>query len=126
MKTIFKKPYFPILSIMIAVLFQGCNKSVIISFVDNGVTASQKGTATIQWSAPTINDDGSTLADLSAYRIKYGTSPGIYTSSVDTGNVTQYTVQNLDPGKTYYFTVTALNSTGDESPASNEASKSIQ
>ena len=43
---------------------------------------------------------------------------------VDVGNVTTYTVSNLAPG-TYYFVVTAYDSSNDESSFSNEASKTI-
>jgi hypothetical protein len=39
--------------------------------------------------------------------------------------ITTYVVESLTPN-TYYFTVTALNSTGAESVFSNTASKTIQ
>jgi fibronectin type 3 domain-containing protein len=44
---------------------------------------------------------------------------------VDVGNVTAYAVTNLGVGTTYYFAVTAYNTSGVESSFSNEVSKSI-
>ena len=43
-----------------------------------------------------------------------------YTNRIDAGNVTSATVTNLVPGKTYYFSVVAYSSFGDEAPPSNE------
>jgi len=97
-------------------LSQGCKTVTELAI-------TQKGSVTIEWSSPTQNDDGSALTDLSGYKIRYGTAPGIYTSFVDVGNVNTYTVRNLEVGKTYYFSVSALNSTADESPGSNEEAK---
>jgi hypothetical protein len=49
----------------------------------------------------------------------------VYSSSVNVGNVTTYAVTNLGIGTTYYFAVSAFNSSGIESGFSNEVSKSI-
>jgi hypothetical protein len=38
------------------------------------VTAISNGRATLSWTAPTENTDGTTLANLAGYRIRYGTS----------------------------------------------------
>lgn len=43
-----------------------------------------------------------------------------YTGRIDVGNVTMTTVSNLLPGVTYYFSVVAYSSFGDEAPPSNE------
>jgi hypothetical protein len=56
---------------------------------------------------------------VSGYRIEYGTSPGMYTSSLNVGDVTSYTVPNLVYGVRYYFVVRAYNAFGDSGP-SNE------
>jgi hypothetical protein len=55
------------------------------------------------------------------YRIYYGVEQGEYTSSLDIGNVTQYTLNtlNLPDGVTHYLAVTAQNDAG-ESSFSNE------
>ncbi len=82
------------------------------------------GSATLSWAAPTTNTDGTPLTDLAGYKIYYGTSPGNYTTSIDIGNVTTYTITNLSTG-TYYFTVTAYDSSGIESSYSNQVNKTF-
>lgn len=90
------------------------------------VVAVASGSATLMWTPPTQNTDGSALTNLAGYRIYWGTAAGSYTSSVDIGNpgLTTYVVENLVPG-TYYFAVTARNSAGIESALSDGASKTI-
>jgi hypothetical protein len=88
------------------------------------VTAITTGSATLSWNAPTTNTDGTPLTDLAGYKVHMGTSSGNYATVVDIGNVTTYSVSNLAPG-TYYFVVTAYDSSSNESSFSNEASKTI-
>jgi hypothetical protein len=88
------------------------------------VTAITTGSATLSWNAPTTNTDGTPLTDLVGYKVYMGTSSGNYTTVVNIGNVTTYVVNNLAPG-TYYFVVTAYDSSNIESSFSNEASKTI-
>jgi hypothetical protein len=90
------------------------------------VTAISNGRATLSWTAPTENTDGSTLSNLSGYRIRYGTSAGALTQTIVINNasVTTYVVEDLAPA-TWYFAVTAVNSTGSESAYSNVANKAI-
>ena len=82
------------------------------------------GTASLAWHAPTTNTDGTPLTDLGGFKVHYGRTPGSYTNTVTIGNVTSYSVGNLAPG-TYYFTVTAYDTTGLESSYSNEVSKTV-
>ncbi|MEZ5591507.1 MAG: fibronectin type III domain-containing protein [Gammaproteobacteria bacterium] len=71
--------------------------------------------------------DASPSAVVSGYKVYYGLASRNYTVSVDVGNTLQYTATGLQPGLTYYFTVTAyINSTGQESGFSNEAIKTIE
>ncbi|OFZ21144.1 MAG: hypothetical protein A2X94_05305 [Bdellovibrionales bacterium GWB1_55_8] len=117
------------LAVTLISFLQGCRStevSSLSSMDDVPVPASTQGTATIEWSAPTLNDDESALTDLTGYKIHYGTSPGGYSASLDVGNVNRYTIANLEPGITYYFTVSAINSTNDESPVSNEVNKRVE
>ena len=88
------------------------------------VTAISNGRATLSWTAPTENTDGSTLSNLAGYRIRYGTSAGALTQTIliDNASVTTYVVEDLAPA-TWYFAVTAVNSTGSESAYSNVANK---
>jgi hypothetical protein len=90
------------------------------------VTTVANGRATLSWTAPTENTDGSTLANLAGYRIRYGTSASSLTSTVviDNASVTTFVVEDLSPA-TWYFAVTAVNSQGAESTNSNVANKQI-
>jgi predicted phage tail protein len=62
------------------------------------------------------SSDGVTVG----YVIRYGTSPGNYTQSIDVGNVTSYAINTLTTGVRYYFTVQGYSSNGQYSPRSNE------
>ena len=104
----------------VALLTLSCSRSTTLSGV------SSDGGVTLEWAAPSANNDDSPLTDLAGYKIRYGTEPGVYAVTADAGNVTSYQVQNLERGKTYYFTVTAVNTTGNESAPSNELSKKIE
>ncbi|HHL38973.1 MAG TPA: hypothetical protein ENJ37_00530 [Deltaproteobacteria bacterium] len=81
--------------------------------------------ATLTWSPPVTNTDGSSLTNLEGYMVYYGTRSRDYTAVVDVSNVTTYTVRGLTSGTTYFFTVTAYNSAGRESAYSNELYKVI-
>jgi Fibronectin type III domain len=74
------------------------------------------GSATLDWTPPTENSDGSVLSNLAGYTVYYGTSPTSLTQSVKVTNpgLTAYTVTDLASG-TWYFAVTAYSSTGIES-----------
>lgn len=54
--------------------------------------------------------------------IYYGVASGVYTNRTLIAATTAYTVSNLVAGVTYFFAATALDSLGNESPYSNEAS----
>ena len=84
------------------------------------------GNATVSWSAPTTNTDGSALTDLAGYHIYYGTSATALTRSVNISSTatTSYELQNLASG-TWYFAVTAVTNTGTESAPSAVVSKTV-
>jgi hypothetical protein len=84
------------------------------------------GSATLTWTAPTKNTDGSPIAGLAGYHIYYGTDPNHFTQTIKIigAATTKYVVNGLSSG-TYYFAVSAYNATGQESAKSNIASKSI-
>jgi hypothetical protein len=90
------------------------------------VTQVALGSATLSWTAPTQNIDGSPLTDLAAYKIYYGNSQGLYPNQIDIDNpgITTYVVENLVPD-TYYFVATSINSMGVESEFSNVANKTV-
>jgi hypothetical protein len=90
------------------------------------VVAVATGSATVNWTAPTTNSDGSTLTNLSGYRVVYGKSSTQLDQSVAISNTSlnTYLVGNLTSGL-WYFAVYAVNSSGSESGISNIATKSI-
>jgi hypothetical protein len=84
------------------------------------------GSATLDWTPPTTNSDGSALTNLAGYTVYYGTSPDSLTQSVKVSNpgLTAYTLSNLTSG-TWYFAVTSYSSTGVESTRSGVISTKI-
>ncbi len=84
-------------------------------------TSSGTGSATLSW---TSNSE----ADLAGYKLYVGTAPGRYTyagSPMIIGLMGSYTISGLPMGQTYYFALSAFDSSGNESALSSEVSKSI-
>jgi hypothetical protein len=54
------------------------------------------------------------------YRIYYGTCSGIYTSRVDVGKVSRFTISDLADDQTYYFAITAYDEHGIDGRFSDE------
>jgi fibronectin type 3 domain-containing protein len=81
------------------------------------------GTAALSWTAVAG-------AEVSGYRVYYGRQPGGYQQGVGAGvwagNAAAFNATGLQKGTTYYFAVTAVDTTGRESAYSNEASKLVQ
>ena len=100
--------------------------SVSLAAFSITVVAVANGAATLSWTPPTRNTDGSALKNLAGYRVRWGPAPGNYTNSVTLTNpgLASYVVTNLVSG-THYFVVTAVNSSGVESQFSNVASKTV-
>jgi len=90
------------------------------------VTQVSLGSATLSWTLPTQNEDGSPLTDLAGFKIYYGTNSGSYSTPIriDNPGITTYVVENLTP-TTYYFVSAAFNSSDVESAFSNEAIKVV-
>jgi len=90
------------------------------------VVAVGVGTATVNWTPPTTNTDGSALTDLAGYKVVYGRSATTLDQTVPTINlgITSFTVTALTSGQ-WYFAVRAVNAAGLESDLSNVASKTI-
>ena len=84
-----------------------------------GVTVGAvTGQASLAW-------DPSTTTTVTGYKVYLGTQPGVYTQSIDAGNVTSCTVANLPAGATYYFSVKSYDVSGNVSAYSAEVSKKI-
>lgn len=108
------------------------NKNFEQKSVDNASTSSlipnifPNGKATLSWSP---NKE----VDLAGYKIYYGITPrtdncppGGYPQKVDIGNKTSYTIEKLETGKDYYFSITSYDKSGNESCFSAEVKKIIQ
>ena len=79
------------------------------------IAASAGESVTLAWlPSPSPNAIG--------YKLYYGLSTGSYTTTVDVGNVTSNVVSALATGATYYFSATAYDATGNESPHCTEIS----
>lgn len=87
---------------------------------------SSAGSATLHWTAPTRNTNGSALTDLAGYHIYYGKSPSSMTTNVTVASpgTTSYTITKLASG-TWYFAVNAYTTSGMDSSLSNTGSKSV-
>ena len=83
------------------------------------------GELILMWDPPTSNEDGSPLTDLAGYKLYYGTSSGVYGTNLDIGNDITYKLSNLEDGISYYFAVTAYDTSDNESNFSNEVSKAM-
>ena len=90
------------------------------------VVDSTSGAATLSWLPPTAHEDGTPLADLAGYRIRYGTDPAqLYQSlEIPAAGVSSYIVENLTPG-TWYFVMIAYTASGQESRPTSAVSKTI-
>lgn len=102
------------------------NASSTLGSFSIAVTDISNGYATLSWTAPTENTDGTAIVDLSGYKIRYGTSASELTNTIVISNasVTTYIVDDLSPA-TWYFVVTATTAAGAESGHSNVANKTI-
>lgn len=92
----------------------------------SGGSSTTSGAATLNWTPPTTNSDGSVLTNLAGYKIYYGTSATNLASSITVSNagLTSYVVSSLSSG-TWYFAIKSVNSLGVESALSNTVSKTI-
>lgn len=63
----------------------------------------------------------SSSANVVGYKIYYGMASHNYGSSVTAGKTNTATISGLADGVTYYFAATSFDSTGVQSPSSNEA-----
>jgi len=117
----------------------GTDSNIVIS-VSDGVTSASlapfsitvvaqsagPATATVSWTIPTTNTDGTPLTDLAGFNLYYGTSPSAMTNVIDIPNpsVDTYVVTGLTSG-TWYFVLTSYTTSGTMSVPSNIASKTF-
>lgn len=84
------------------------------------------GAATLSWTPPTQNVDGTAVTNLGGYVIYYGSSQASLDTRIQLTNpgLTSYTVSNL-PSGTHYFGITAYTTAGAESEISAIGSTTI-
>jgi len=88
--------------------------------------AASTGSATVSWTAPTTNSDGSALTNLAGFHIHYGQTSNSLTQSVTVASpsASSYVLQSLASG-TWYFAVSAYTNASVESNLSTVVSKTI-
>lgn len=103
---------------------------ILLAAIAAFASKPKTGSATLSW-------DANTETDFAGYKIYYGTAsrnadcpPGGYADKIDTGKTEspaspQYTLQNLESGKTYYFSITSYDAAGNESCFSPEMNKNM-
>ena len=99
----------------------------------SGTTVSEPvlvtGSAVLSWKPPATRSNGTPLsfAEIAGYVLYYGVAPGNYSSSIsiDDAYTTSVTVADLPRG-TYYFAVTARDTSGMESAYSKAATRVIE
>jgi hypothetical protein len=93
-----------------------------------GNDSPESGKVTLHWEAPLHNRDGSLLQDLAGFRIYYGRGIPLTkenASKVDVDkNLNSRSIDALMPG-TYFFAVTAIDQSGNESVFSEVVSVDI-
>jgi fibronectin type 3 domain-containing protein len=116
---------YALLTLSAASLLAGCGGGGTSAGSSGGGSSSGATSASLSWTAPQGNTDGTNLTDLSSYHIYYGTAANQLNSMIEVSNTTtSYVISNLAAG-TWYFAITAVNSIGVESDLSNTASKTI-
>jgi hypothetical protein len=106
----------------------GTNRTSLSPFsIAVNATGTGSGAATLSWTPPTRNTNGSTLTNLAGYRIYYGTSASNLSRTVQVSGagMTRYVISDLSAA-TWYFSIRAYTSTGAESVASNTVSKVVR
>lgn len=63
--------------------------------------------------------------DIASYRVSYGTSAGSHPTSINAGLATRTSITGLAEGTKYYFVLTAISTSGQESETSDEISYQV-
>lgn len=97
--------------------------SLTVTFTISSASISYALDRILTWDAPITNADGTPLTDLAGYKIYYGTISGEYKLYKDVKDVITYPISLPDNGRTYYFVVTAYDTSdpANESIYSDEA-----
>ncbi len=94
--------------------------TLLVAALCGAVSTTRAESATLAW------DRAASHTNLASFVLKYGVTSGSYTGQVSVAtNLTTATVNNLVPGVTYYFVVTAKNVADLESDPSNQISYTV-
>ena len=109
---------------LVAILLAGILFACAPDSPDGGIPThpSDLFSVTFAWDAPSTDALGNPLVDLAGFRLYHSPSMppnGPEGSMIEVGDVTQFTVENLEAG-IYYFAVTAIDAVGNESELSEE------
>ena len=99
-------------------MFQTRYLFAVVSLISVYAAEAQTSSVKLAWNP-------SAGPQLAGYRIYDGVSSHTYTNIVQVGNVTNATISGLTVGVTYFFSVTAYDTSGLESPFSNEISYKV-
>jgi hypothetical protein len=85
------------------------------------------GNVMLTWTAPTLNADGTTITELTGYKIHYGTDSTNLSRSVtiSSATTTAAEITGLTTGLTYYFAISSITTSGGEGAPSNLAAQTI-
>jgi hypothetical protein len=102
------------------------NTSAIVTINGDALTTASTGTATVSWTAPTLDTNGTPLTDLAGYNLHYGKTPTAMTNVIAVNDPASgsYVIRNLAPG-TWFFAVVAYNAQAVESSLSAVVSKTL-
>jgi hypothetical protein len=110
---------------------QGVSLNDFITEADGsaGKAVEVDGAIALSWTAPVAREDQSpiSMAEISGYRIYYGTKTGDYSQSVEVNDAYTdvVTLDNLILSETYYVVVTTIDTDGRESVYSDEVVLSV-
>jgi hypothetical protein len=106
-----------------------CSLAIVLSPATSPLNECTPATraASLSWTSPTTNTNGTSLTNLAGYRISYGRSQNELISTVQVANpgATRY-VLTLPESGVWFFAVRAYTSNGTESALSNIVTKTVQ
>jgi hypothetical protein len=107
-------------------MFGACHRSIVSALtvllltLGGQVYGATRGVV-LDWNPPAVTNT------IVAYHVFYGTQSGVYTNSVTAqpSDANGFIIQNLPGNATYYFAVMAIDTDGNSSGLSNEASVAL-
>jgi hypothetical protein len=112
------------IGVFMALALHGCGGTHRATRAPGG-PGDPEGQIRLSWEAPTTRADGTPSANIAGFRLHYGLTSGAYAFMKSVGPQTTAVVSGLEPGRTYYFAVTAYDRTGNESRPSDEVAITV-